>query len=46
VNCPNGFYLKRVYGLKAINSTNTSVVKLSEDTCIKCHSTCKQCIGP
>ena len=43
MTCPNGFYLKRSYNN---NISNFSIVKAVDDICTKCHSTCKQCMGP
>ena len=40
--CPNGYFLKRSYS----NTTSYSIIKQTDDICVKCHSTCKQCRGP
>lgn len=39
LNCANGFYLKRA------DSNQLVISKSMDDICVKCHSSCKQCVG-
>lgn len=43
MTCPNGFFLKRSYD---DTISKYSVKRATDDICVKCHSTCKQCKGP